>query len=307
MTVALPSVSIGIPFFNAESTLLDAVRSVFAQTHQDWELLLVDDGSTDNSLALARSIDDPRVTVYSDGRNKRLAARLNEIVRLAKFDFIARMDADDLMSRDRFELQLRHLAQKSEIDLVSAGVFSLSDAFQATGMRCMPTGHIVSPELVLSGQSGILHGAVVARRDWFLRNTYDESLKVSQDTDLWIRSCAKADLRAEVLPLPLYYYREDGNVTYAKLREAYRSHRRSIRAASSGYPWQRRMGASALSRAKSAVAFVAHTLGRMELIRGRRNATALTAEQQALFDREIQSILATPLPLRIERRAMHGH
>src|SRR5690554_4188978 len=94
----LPSVSIGIPFFNAEAYLLDAIKSVFAQTHQNWELILLDDGSTDRSLEIARSIDDPRVRVYSDGQNKHLAARLNEIARLARYEYLARMDADDLMA-----------------------------------------------------------------------------------------------------------------------------------------------------------------------------------------------------------------
>lgn len=304
---ALPPVTIGIPFFNAESTLLDAVRSVFAQTHQDWELLLVDDGSTDGSLALAQSIDDPRVTVYSDGCNKRLAARLNEIVRWAKFDYVARMDADDLMSCDRIERQLRILVESDATDIVSAGVVSLSDGFHATGMRCMPQGHAVRPELVLAGRSGIVHAAVLARRAWFLRNPYDEALVVSQDTDLWIRACAKADLRVEVLPLPLYYYREDGNVTYAKLRQAYATHRRAIRFASSGYRLSARLRAYAVSVAKSAGAFVAHRLGRMDLIRRRRNTTSLTTDQQSRFDLEIKAILDTPLPIRIESRTAHDH
>lgn len=307
MTSVLPPVTIGIPFFNAEETLFDAVRSVFAQTHQSWELLLIDDGSTDRSLAMAKSIDDPRVKVYSDGRNKRLASRLNEIVRLSSFDFIARMDADDLMTRDRIERQLRHLLQMPDIDLVSAGVVSVSDASRVTGIRCMPPGHVVRPEDVLAGRSGIVHAAAIARRDWFRRNPYDESLKVSQDADLWIRACAKSDLNAVVLPLPLYYYREDGNVTYAKLSEAYRTHRRSIRAASSGYPLAQRLSTYGVSVAKSGVAFLAHHLGRMDLIRGRRNATVLRPEQEALFDREIEAIRATPLPLRVENRAGHGY
>ena len=67
-------VSIAIPFYNAEKYLRDSIRSVFAQTHQDWELILMDDGSTDGSLAIAKSIKDPRVSVYSDGQNKKLAA-----------------------------------------------------------------------------------------------------------------------------------------------------------------------------------------------------------------------------------------
>lgn len=300
MQAALPPVTIGIPFFNAEKTLLDAVRSVFAQTHQAWELILLDDGSTDRSLDVARSIIDPRVCVYSDGRNRRLASRLNEIARLARFDYIARMDADDLMTRDRIERQLRHLSDRHDVDLVSAGVVSVSDESRATGVRCVPSGHVVSSKEVLAGRSGIVHAAVVARSDWFQRNPYDESLKVSQDTDLWIRACSKGDLKAEVLALPLYYYREDGNVTYSKLREAYRTHRRAILAASAGYPLKERTIAYGASLVKSAGAFLANYLGHMDIIRGRRNATVLSLEQKAAFDREIEMIRATSLPLRVE-------
>ncbi|MEN6400626.1 MAG: glycosyltransferase, partial [Armatimonadia bacterium] len=67
--MASPMVTVGLPFYNNESTLLDAVRSIFAQTFQDWELVLLDDGSTDGSLEIARSIDDPRVRVIADGQN----------------------------------------------------------------------------------------------------------------------------------------------------------------------------------------------------------------------------------------------
>jgi len=63
------SITIGMPFYNAEKYLADAIRSVFAQTYQDWELILMDDGSTDQSLEIAKSVDDPRVRVFSDGKN----------------------------------------------------------------------------------------------------------------------------------------------------------------------------------------------------------------------------------------------
>ena len=79
-------ITIAIPFYNAEEYLPDAIRSVFAQTFQDWELLLIDDGSTDASLAIANSVDDERVRVISDGKNKKLAARLNEVTQWAKYD-----------------------------------------------------------------------------------------------------------------------------------------------------------------------------------------------------------------------------
>ena len=116
-------VSIAIPFYNAEKYLRDSIRSVFAQTHQDWELILMDDGSTDGSLAIAKSIKDSRVSVYSDGKNKKLAARLNEITKLAKYDIIARMDADDLMSPTRIEKQLNILKDNLNIEVAPTSLY----------------------------------------------------------------------------------------------------------------------------------------------------------------------------------------
>lgn len=297
MDTKLPPVTIGIPFYNAKTTLLDAVRSVFAQTHQDWELILIDDGSSDGSLELALSIDDPRVRVYSDGRNKRLAARLNELARLARHEFIARMDADDLMTRDRIERQLRTLVEHDDLDLVSAGLVSMSDDFQASGVRVAPRGYEVTADEVLAGRAWITHAAVLGRRAWFLRNPYDETLRVSQDTNLWIRACARQDLRIKILPEYMYFYREDGNVTYRKIREAYRVHRRTLLAVGSGYRLSRRIHAYALSLAKSSAAFVLHRLGWMGLLRARRNEVAIDPQLRLAIDREVAAIVATPLPV----------
>lgn len=295
---ALPPVTVGIPFFNAEATLMDAVRSVFAQTHQNWELLLLDDGSTDDSLALAKSIDDPRVRVFSDGRNKRLAARLNEIARLAKFDYIARMDADDLMSRNRLETQVHLLNERPYFNLVSSGVVSVSDDWRPMGARCVPLGHIVSPREVLKGSSGIVHAAVLAKREWMLRNPYDETLKASEDTNLWIRSCANSDLDAHVIHEPLYFYREDGNVTYSKLSQAYREYRQTLRGITTGFSLRERTSAYLVSCLKSFAVYAAYRTNRLDILRARRNATPLAPLQRAAIEMEVQSILGTPLPLR---------
>ena len=112
-------VTIGIPFYNAKHTLADAIRSVFAQTFQDWELILADDGSTDGSAEIARMVDDPRVTVISDGMNRGLPYRLNKITELARADYIARMDADDLMHPERLTLQVQYLDANPAVDVVS--------------------------------------------------------------------------------------------------------------------------------------------------------------------------------------------
>lgn len=305
MKATLPAVTIAIPFYNSETTLLDAVRSVFAQTHQAWELILMDDGSTDGSLQLARSIDDPRVRVYSDGQNKRLAARLNEITRLARHDFIARMDADDLMIPDRIERQLRVLVEHEEVDLVSAGLVSMSDDLEASGVRVAPANYEVTEWEVLAGRAWITHAAVLGRRAWFLRNPYDESLRLSQDTNLWIQAYAKGDLRIKILPTYMYFYREDGNVTYSKLKAAYRVHRYTIRTAASAFPLPGRARAYALTLVKSAVAFATHRLGLMRMLRARRNERPIDPELREQIDKEVAAILATPLPMATVAPGVH--
>jgi len=296
--VNLPPVTIGLPFFNAESTLLDAVRSVFCQSHSDWELILLDDGSTDRSLEIAKSIADPRVRVYSDGKNKRLAARLNEIANLARYDYIARMDADDMMRRHRIELQLKTLMAQEHIDLVSGGVVSVSDDWSPTGVRQVSPGHQFVGRDLLHARSGIVHAAVLARKEWTLRNRYDETVRVGQDTDLWVRAYAKGDLRACVLSDLLYYYREDGNVTYSKYKEAHRFLRRTLIGNPTGYKNTDRILAYFSSLAKSNIAYWLNCVDAMHLLRHRRNAIPLTKEEHDSFVKEIGEIRGFQIPAR---------
>jgi glycosyltransferase involved in cell wall biosynthesis len=214
-------VTIGIPFYNAEKFLKDSIRSVFAQTHKNWELILLDDGSTDNSLQIAKSINDPRVRVYSDGKNKKLAARLNQIVRLAKSDIIVRMDADDLISPNRLKLQLEVLEKYPDIDLVSTGLFSVTDELELVGVRSHSKVSINFQDLLLKKGCGIVHASVIGRKVWFERNRYNEKLKLAQDYDLWLRTAKNDDLSIHLLPAPLYYYREGGSITPKKMLLAY--------------------------------------------------------------------------------------
>ena len=128
-----PLVAVGIPFRNAEKTLEDAIRSVFAQTVQEWELFLVDDGSTDRSLEIAHAVRDPRVNVVSDGCKRTLAPRLNQISWLASAPLLARMDADDLMHPARLERQVAYLEKKPEVDVVGSAVVSVDATLRPRG------------------------------------------------------------------------------------------------------------------------------------------------------------------------------
>ena len=299
MTTPLPPVSIGISFFNAEDSLLDAVRSVFAQTHQDWELILIDDGSTDRSLELAKSIIDPRVKVYSDGHNKKLAARLNEIIDLASFDFIARMDADDLMARDRIEKELRVIVSDPSCDLVSTGVVSLTDDNQPVGVRYVHSSHVVTPRSLLSSHHGIVHASIVARKEWYQRNRYREDLPCAQDYSLWISAYSRSDLNVKFLPEPLYYYREDSSATPFKLMRAYRVGRGIIaRDATNGFSLPVKASFYIRSALKSLVVSVLDRLNKTDVIRARRSVAQISEVDRQYFESEVAVIKRVELPLR---------
>ena len=98
-----------MPFFNSAATLELSIRSLLNQSCGDFELLLCDNGSYDQSLAIAHSFDDPRVICLSDGRRLWLAARLNECIDRARGPYLARMDADDIAYPDRLAQQMAFL------------------------------------------------------------------------------------------------------------------------------------------------------------------------------------------------------
>ncbi|HWN13623.1 MAG TPA: glycosyltransferase family A protein, partial [Candidatus Dormibacteraeota bacterium] len=129
------SVTIGIPFRNARRSLATAVRSVFAQTHHDWELLLIDDGSTDGSIEVVRRLDDPRVRLLGDASHRGLCTRLNQIAAMARGTYLARMDADDVMHPERVERQLALLQTDPSVDLVDTATFTMDDDLTPRGVR----------------------------------------------------------------------------------------------------------------------------------------------------------------------------
>ena len=218
-------VSIGIPIYNAEKYLADAIKSVLVQTYPYWELILIDDGSTDGSLAIAEkfSQQDKRIRVISDGQNKKLPARLNQIIREAKYDFIARMDADDLISPIRLEKQLTFLQKNSQFEFVSTGVLSLKSDLSLVGYRTTNPDKTITMEDAVMGTTGIIHASIVAKKAWFLRNLYNEDNKLAEDYELWLKAFLNHDLNVGFIEEPLYYYREDQNIRLEKLLRAYSS------------------------------------------------------------------------------------
>ena len=110
------NVSILMPVFNAEETLAECLDSIFLQTLQNFEIVAVNDFSTDRSVEIMRSYDDSRIHVV-DNQNKGIVSALNSGLKLCRSDFVARMDADDVMYAQRLEKQFDVLSNKPDITL----------------------------------------------------------------------------------------------------------------------------------------------------------------------------------------------
>ena len=137
---AQPLVSIGMAVHNSEATLASAIQSLMNQTYTNWELLLADDGSSDNSLAIARSFNDPRIRIFTDGENRGLAKRLNELVAVARGELFARMDADDIAYPERFARQVAILTANPVVDLLGTSAIVFNGLGEPVSlMRCRQT------------------------------------------------------------------------------------------------------------------------------------------------------------------------
>jgi glycosyltransferase involved in cell wall biosynthesis len=213
-----PLVSIGLPAFNCEKTLAIAVRSILNQTHDNWELLLMEDGSTDGTLELARSFSDARISVCTDGTHKGLAPRLNQAVAMSRGKYFARIDADDVAYPRRLERQLEHLEAHPEIDLIGCGMLVFKGDGVAQGCRCGPQTH---EEICRRPSDGfrIGHPTWMGRTLWFRAHPYDESAIRAEDQVLLLRSYASS--RFACLPEILCGYREEKLALGKILRSRY--------------------------------------------------------------------------------------
>jgi SAM-dependent methyltransferase len=201
-----PLVSIAMSVRNAERTLGAALASLLAQEHARWELELIDDGSTDGTVALARSFADPRIRVVADGRQRGLAARLNQAVDGARGDFIARMDGDDVAYPERFSRQVAFLLAHPEIDVVAAAAVVFASDGRALGLLAAPPRH---EDICARPWAGFYfpHPTWMGRAAWFRRHRYDECATKAQDQALLLRCHMQSRLAA--LEEPLLGYRQD--------------------------------------------------------------------------------------------------
>ncbi len=202
-----PIISVLLPVYNGDRYISEAIESILTQSFSDFELLIINDGSTDRSRQILEryATQDDRIRLIHR-ENRGLIQTLNEMLALAQGEFLARMDADDISLSDRFALQVNFLQQHPDYVCVG-GAYDLIDAKGRTVLHLtMPETNPEIQQAILSGQTIINHPCALIRRSALQQiGGYDESMQTVEDLDMLLR-IGEIGLLAN-LPNPVLKYR----------------------------------------------------------------------------------------------------
>lgn len=207
-------ISILLPAFNAERFLGEAIDSVLRQTMPEFELIVIDDGSTDGTLEIAREYAsaDPRVRVYTQP-NSGTAHTLNRALELARHELIARIDADDRMLPHRLERQLQFIRENSDLAVAGTLIRYITEDGKKLGVRWSPftTRAAITDAIRRNKIIAVPHNSVLMRRSTVIGvGGYRPQFVVVQDLDLWNR-LAEGGHSLLVQPEVLTEYRVHGS------------------------------------------------------------------------------------------------
>jgi len=197
------SVTVLLTVFNGEKFLKEAIESILGQSLQDFEFIIINDGSTDSSEEIIKSFADKRIR-YVYQKNQGLISSLNKGIKLAKSDIIARMDSDDIAHPDRLRTQLEFLRQHPDHVLVGSNLQFINDLGQITLESPMLLN---DPELRLEMlvRCPFGHPAVMYRKEAVLEaGMYDPDFKSAEDYDLWARIVKRGKVANYNSPLLQY-------------------------------------------------------------------------------------------------------
>lgn len=219
----MPKVSVIMAVYNGSDYLREAIDSVLCQTYDDFELIIVDDASTDNSLEIIKSYKDERIVIICNENNMKLPRSLNKGISKAKGEYIVRMDADDICLPDRFAKQVDFMEKNLDI-AASSGNYIIIDADGNVKKKLLWTikSHRLTGELLnryAKIPSPLVHPAAIIRKSVFDEGIlYNPQYSSAQDYDLWLKINSKYKL-GNISDVILKYRVHDKSISSVK-REA---------------------------------------------------------------------------------------
>ncbi|MCE9611248.1 MAG: glycosyltransferase [Chthoniobacter sp.] len=204
-----PPVTVLMTMFNAEQHVRAAVSSILRQTFADFEFVIVDDGSSDAGLVIVENFGDPRIRLIRNEKNKGQTACLNQGLALARGEFVARQDADDIALPERLARQVARLREDRELVLLGSQAWVIDGAGRFEGTLNTPLG-TDSIEWAALFENPFIHASAMFRREAVVQlGGYDESFRICQDYDLWTRVAARCRTANLADRLVLYRHTHD--------------------------------------------------------------------------------------------------
>lgn len=205
-------ISIIMGIYNCSKTLPEAIDSILAQTYENWELIMCDDASTDDTYKIAEEYKNKypeKIILIRNEKNSKLAFTLNHCLKYATGEFVARMDGDDISVPERFEKQIQFLKENPDIHLVGSSM----QRFNEDGLHDIVSLPENVDKYILRTKSPFNHATILTYKyvyDELEGYTVAERTMRAQDMDLWFRFYHKGFVGVN-LQEPLYLVREDEN------------------------------------------------------------------------------------------------
>ena len=207
-----PIVTVVMSVFNEEKTISRAIESIIEQVFYDWEMIIIDDASSDSTSDILKNYTkkDERINFICNEKNLGLAASLNRGIRLARGKYIARMDADDFSYRERLKKQIDFLEKNQDIDVLGTGAELIDKDGAHLSYMLMPEHH---QEIcnIIHKKNPFFHSSVVMKKEFINRaGGYNERLRKAQDYELWGRMCYKSkfhNLQEPLICYQTYHYK----------------------------------------------------------------------------------------------------
>lgn len=203
----MPTITVILPVYNGASYIRAAIESILSQSFSDFELIIINDGSSDDSEAIIRSIVDPRIH-FLQQENRGLAATLNIAIGMARCEFIARQDQDDISSKLRLEKQVNFLQRNPDVAIVGSNAEIWVSGQKTERFLEHPTNDALI-QFALLFDNPFVHSSVMIRRNVFERvggYCEDKSRQPPEDYELWSR--VSRDFKLANIPENLLAYCE---------------------------------------------------------------------------------------------------
>ena len=178
-------ISVIMPVYNEQEYLKFSIESILNQTFSDFEFIIIDDGSTDDSVKIIGSYNDSRIKFYKSEK-KGIVKQLNYGISIAKAPIIARMDADDISECSRLDEQFAYLNQHPGVDVVGSNVLFINEKAEVVCTKIYPQNH-EGIEFMMPIESAVCHPAVMMRKEIFDSfGSYNEKYSGAEDYELFL-------------------------------------------------------------------------------------------------------------------------